>query len=303
MRKIIEKSLLKLVGSTNILADLAKLPSSELNSFLLELFHLKSQKINPVDLVKKFDNNRFVVPNDVDLIQLKTLEIECLKYAKEHEFEPVTLSPLTPLGTCSIVAKVHQNKVVSSLRGTEVVADATNVLALKIASEFKESGNKNSILRYATTHQHVRAQQFPNPDYSAHFTVLCLTSGGFDRGNFSFELDQLEAHLRLLYELIQQKFPSYPIRIKFFAKKNTEPFRRLIQQKEQAIWLDKSIVWINDFDNEYYQNIQFKIGIQKQDQWIELADGGDVNWTQKLLGNQKHRLFISGIGLEFLDKL
>ncbi len=35
----------------------------------------------------------------------------------------------------------------------------------------------------------------------------------------------------------------------------------------------------------------------------ELVDGGDVNWTQKLLNNAKERLVISGCGSERLCEL
>ena len=32
--------------------------------------------------------------------------------------------------------------------------------------------------------------------------------------------------------------------------------------------------------------------------WLELVDGGAVDWTQKLLSSAKERCFISGIGSE-----
>jgi hypothetical protein len=35
----------------------------------------------------------------------------------------------------------------------------------------------------------------------------------------------------------------------------------------------------------------------------EIVDGGDVNWTQKLLNNAKERLVISGCGSERLCQL
>ena len=34
--------------------------------------------------------------------------------------------------------------------------------------------------------------------------------------------------------------------------------------------------------------------------WIELADGGVVDWTQRLLSSAKERLVISGIGGEWV---
>ena len=45
------------------------------------------------------------------------------------EFEPVELSPVCPLGTSSVVAGISQHLAVTTVRNTEVVSDATNVLA------------------------------------------------------------------------------------------------------------------------------------------------------------------------------
>jgi hypothetical protein len=48
----------------------------------------------------------------------------------------------------------------------------------------------------------------------------------------------------------------------------------------------------------------FKIfATRSTDKEHELVDGGDVNWTQKLLNNAKERLVISGCGSERLCEL
>ena len=48
----------------------------------------------------------------------------------------------------------------------------------------------------------------------------------------------------------------------------------------------------------YYQEVCFKIHREMPNGWIELADGGLVDWGAKLLSNAKERMFISGIGSE-----
>src|SRR5205807_148634 len=48
-------------------------------------------------------------------------------------YRPLELPPVCPHGTNSLVATVNQNKVISTIRNTEVVADSTNVLALECA--------------------------------------------------------------------------------------------------------------------------------------------------------------------------
>jgi hypothetical protein len=49
----------------------------------------------------------------------------------------------------------------------------------------------------------------------------------------------------------------------------------------------------------YYRDLCFHIhATSRSGERRELADGGCVNWTQKLLSNAKERLVISGIGSE-----
>jgi hypothetical protein len=48
----------------------------------------------------------------------------------------------------------------------------------------------------------------------------------------------------------------------------------------------------------YYREICFRVHAIVAGQPMELADGGDVDWTQTLLSSAKERLFISGIGSE-----
>jgi hypothetical protein len=90
-------------GYTQLLNELEKLSGSELNSLLLELFRNRTKKISPAELLKQFEKNRFAAPSSVDPIIFKQLELKCLKIAAEKIFSVVTLSPLTPLGTCSVV--------------------------------------------------------------------------------------------------------------------------------------------------------------------------------------------------------
>ncbi|HEV2120947.1 MAG TPA: hypothetical protein VGS11_12695 [Candidatus Bathyarchaeia archaeon] len=54
----------------------------------------------------------------------------------------------------------------------------------------------------------------------------------------------------------------------------------------------------------YYGQLCFKIfATPSKGGEHELVDGGDVNWTQKLLNNAKERLIISGCGSERLCEL
>ena len=51
----------------------------------------------------------------------------------------------------------------------------------------------------------------------------------------------------------------------------------------------------------YYVDLAFHVhALSRSGEWLELADGGSVNWTQQILSNAKERLLISGIGSERL---
>src|SRR5690242_8614878 len=114
----IAKSIQEKIGYPTLLDDLdKKLPGSDLNSLLLELFRIKVEGTDPSAVLQQFVKSRFAVPAEVDAIEFKELEIKWLREAKKKSFIPVTLSPLTPLGTCSAVGHVDQNNVVSTVRG------------------------------------------------------------------------------------------------------------------------------------------------------------------------------------------
>jgi hypothetical protein len=302
MNKIAEKIMGKL-SSTDMLSELGRLSGSELNSLLLALFKQKTTKISPATLLNHYQANRFVFPSTVDLIKLMETELACLKLAREQQFQLLNLSPLAPLGTCSVMGYVNQNKVVSALRGTEAVSDGTNVLALKIAADFQGYKGKDLTSKYATVHRHVRAQFFTNPNFSAHFSVFCLASGGLDKGNYLFEITQLKEHMSLLHNLLKSRFDENDMLVRFYVKDKSDRFASLINQANDPFWKNKKFEITERHDNKYYHTFQFKIFLKREGKEYDLADGGMVDWTQKILENKKHRLLISGLGLELVEKL
>jgi len=72
---------------------------SDFNTLLLEVFKQRLLGSSPADLLKRYENNRFVHPAAADPIQLKQLELDLLRIAKGHGADPVQLSPVAPLGS------------------------------------------------------------------------------------------------------------------------------------------------------------------------------------------------------------
>lgn len=281
-----------------------EIPGSELNTLLLSVYKEKARMISPANLLKKYTSNRFVHPAEVDPIALKQLELNVLKLATKHGVRPIQLSPVAPLGCSSVVATVDQNKVISGLRGTEVVSDATNLIALHIANLKKSQTHLIEMdpIRFCTTHRHVRAQYFGNaPGMLPHFHLFCVVTAGEDKGSYDFEKHSFWEHVTLYRDFFEEAFNS-GIEIIISLRsgyKDSEGFlKRLLQFGESmdvAVKMNKP-----DLENQYYQGLQFTIKTTIQGKEHFIGDGGFVNWTQKLLGRKKERLLISAIGLDRL---
>ena len=120
-------------GAYDALTD--GLPASRLWSLLLDVVEARAAGRRPSDLVGQWDRDRFVQPAIVD--QRSLLEVDRHLLAAAAAFDAIELSPVAPLGVCSIMGHASQNKVLSALRGTEVVSDPTNVLALECARRLR----------------------------------------------------------------------------------------------------------------------------------------------------------------------
>ena len=186
MKKILD-NILKKVGGKEIIDSLTcNLSNSELQTFFLGLFEKKTEKITPSTLLKNYEDNRFVQPCKIS--QTSFLKTEMM-FAKllNNQFESLELSPLAPLGCCSAVGMVHQNKVISATRNTEVVSDTTNVLALECALRRKKDRKNNDLVKLYTSHRVTRGQKVDNPAFTSHFKLLSLCTAGRDYGNSVFE--------------------------------------------------------------------------------------------------------------------
>ena len=152
--------------------------ASEVWSLLLDLFERRAARREPVDLVRQWERDRFTSPAIVDQRTMNELDGHLL--AAAADFEALELSPLAPLGVCSVVGPTSQNKIVSALRGTEVVVRSDERARARMrAAAAREAGADDQL---ATCHRCVRAQPAPKgPGYSQHFRIFCMVTGGYER--------------------------------------------------------------------------------------------------------------------------
>jgi len=302
MQEILEK--IQHRTGVDLVAILAEdLSGSELNSLLLEVFDRKAGQLKPSQLLQQYRMNRFVQPAAVDVLQLRAKELSTLQWLQQCGFVPLELSPVSPLGTCASVGPVSQKKIISATRGTEVLSDATNAIALHIA-DLKKRKNNADLLKFCTTHRHVRTPPVKVKGHSPHFAIACCVSAGIDTGNLAFEINAIREHFLAIQAVLLQVFQT---ELKYFKLQPRAGYKQGDQLVARIFDDIKNMfpvaVDTRAMPNEYYQGIQYKAVINVHGEEIEIADGGFVNWTQQLLENKKERCFISGLGIDYLSQI
>jgi hypothetical protein len=268
------------------------LPPTELWSLLLHVAEQRALKRSPANLREQWEKDRFVCPAYIDQRTLNELDRHLLEAA--GAFEALELSPLAPLGACSAVAVTSQHRTVSTVRGTEVVSDPTNLLALESARRLRE--DPSLTIRLATSHRCVRAQPFPKqPGFAAHFRLFCLSSAGHERKDHGLLVDALCEHIRThlraldLLERHGYSFPDRSVRILF-----GEGRQALGERVAAGIEAPSSL---ETFNHGYYDGLRFMIGAGSQSgAHIPLIDGGAFDWLRKLTSNNKIVFVASGLG-------
>jgi len=302
-KKLAEKisGMLGIPDLVELLAE--KVTGSELNSLLLAVYDRRARHLRAPALLQQYRKNRFVQPSDLDMIGVLERELETLRFWKACGFEPVELSPAAQWGSCSVVGTVSQNKIVSATRQTEIVADATNSLALYIA-DMRRKGELSAgeTARFCTVHRHIRAQEIKGgTGFTAHFKVGCMVSSGRDLGDHRWECQALREQMQAFQSLFREVFKVGDIRWKLQKRRGYEGGMPLIDRLMEYL---SPYFEVSREDappaNDYYKGIQFKMIIELAGGEKEIADGGFVDWTQQLLEDRKERFLIGGFGLDFL---
>jgi hypothetical protein len=297
------------VGLLEALAE--RLAPTDLQSLLLEVYRRRAARQTPADLLGQYARNRFIQRSPVDPRALA--EVDRLAYSlASPPFDPLELSPVGPLGTNSVVARVSQNLAVVTIRNTEVVSDSTNVLALECAlrrrADLRAAARARERVKLCASHRLLRAQTYDSPAAFAHFRVFALCTAGRDEGSHRFELEslaeQIGVYLRVMAALAGIGWPVKDPAVALTElaggidsdQLRTAVVEPLADEFPHAEFrFDPS----RTAGRGYYQTLCFKINAwDQQGVEHELVDGGFTSWTQTLLSDKKERLLISGIGTE-----
>ena len=310
MSKIVER-IERQAGVPDLVSVLAeRLTPTDLQSLLLEVHRRRSDGLRPADVLSRYEADRFVRPSPNSPARQASWERTAFSHLPE-DFEPLALSPVCPLGTCSVVAPIAPGWSVSTTRNTEVVSDSTNVLALECAVRrrqlLRSDPRSTTPVHLAASHRLVRTQPFEGPKMFSHFGCFALCSAGRDQGGQRFELETLARHIRFyvramgtflgpdaqLY-LSVTDFSENPS-LELLEGRLLSPLRSRLEEVDCAIDQERTQ------GRGYYPGLCFAVDVtDASGQRLNLADGGVVDWTQQYLSNAKERLVTSGIGSERL---
>jgi hypothetical protein len=275
------------------------LGGSELASVLLEVMARRAGARKPRDLLAQFRSDPFCAVAPLDQRVVHAIDAEL--FAAAHGFEALELSPVAPLATCSAVALTDQNRVLSALRGTEVVSDPTNVLALECARRLQIEPSRP--VHLATSQRVVRAQPLPRPPipgFTQHFRLFVLASGGAETKDHAFTVESVVAQARVLLAALERlEHRGFALGARRIDVLTTPERRPLGARIASELGCPATL---KPLEHAYYSaGIRYQIWVTAPDGAVlPLADGGAFDWLKELGSNRRAVFVASGIGSQLI---
>ena len=273
----------------------SRLTGPELHSLLLEVLRCRAGGRTPAALLAQYRRDPFCAPAEADLRLSLEVDRDLLRAAEG--FEAIDLSPVAPLGTTSVVGRTSQNRVLSALRGTEVVSDPTNVLALECARRLRAGAGE---VHLTTAQRVLRAQPVPKlPGFAQHFRMFALGSGGHETKDHAFTVDTVVLHvqtvLRGLQLLEEHGFTFGRPRVEILS---TPERRGLGDRIAQRLGTSRH----TPLEHPYYSGgLRHQIWVTPRDgSELPLADGGTFDWLAKLAANRRAVFVGTGLGAQLV---
>lgn len=278
---------------------------SEATRLWLKMARLQAERRRPADVLTQFGRDGFVTPSFLDQRTLHRLDGCALGAAADYE--ALQLSPVAPLGVCSVIAPTSQNRTLSAARGTEVVSDPTNVFALVCAQRLRAEPRAN--VRLCTVHQTLRAQSVPEKaGHSRHFRLFATAEAGAATEEDGFEVAALARAIGVfdrLFDLLEREARChFPMRR--VVVRATRSREALVQRLSERLAAQvPHVEQVREpFESAYYDGVRFMFHAQSQaGDSIPIGDGGLFDWVAKLTSNRKFRFVASGFGLQLAPVL
>jgi hypothetical protein len=295
-------------GSQQALSDL---PPTDLQTLLLSVARTRASRVRPAHLLRRWRTDRFVRPAAADPRQITAIEAR-LWQLLPAQFDGVELSPVVPIGTCSALGPVSQNRVVTTTRSSEVLSDSTNALAIEAADRRLRQQSLRTTVHLAASHRLLRAQRF-GPGASAHFRLFSLVSSGRDTGCGNMQAQLLTLHLGYWQRVLAAVAPAAVARLHYTVFGNPVVRERIDDTVLPAVSRSSTktptVTIAEEADRDrgrgYYVDAALRITGTVGEEALDLGDGdgGFTTWTAQLMGDAKERCLTSCVSVERLASL
>jgi hypothetical protein len=272
---------------------------------LLAAARAEADKRRPSDLLEQWAADSTVRPSPVDLRTSVAYDVLALEAATGYE--ALLLSPVAPLGVSSVLAPGSQDRILSTIRGSEVVSDATNVLALECATRLRR--NPAAHVRLCTVHQLLRMQ--PTGDEvgrTKHFRLLMLAEAGAGLPEDRFEIGAVLAQLRVYRRLLQSAAHAHGLAWErpVVVVRSDDVLPAIGPRIRSALKGAFADVAIREepLQSGYYRGLRVGYGVHdRAGELHEIVDLGVFDWAAQLTSNRRHRYVASAIGLQLMPLL
>ncbi len=284
-----------------------ELAPTDLQTLLLGVARARAGQVTAARVLRRWTEDRFVRPAPSDPRLIAEVEARLWRLLPER-YAGVELSPVVPLGTCSALGPVDQHRIVSTMRGTEVLSDPTNALAVEAASRRRTAagaGPTTKRVDVAACHRVLRAQRF-GPGYSAHFRLFALVSSARDVGSGRTEAELLVDHLGVWQRMLAEVLPAVDIRLTVTVFDHPVLAERLRDTIGPALAGGPVPVVEDPARTQgmgYYAGAAIGLRADADGGTVDLGDGGLTTWTAQLLGDAKERCLVSCLSTERLAAL
>ncbi|MCX4239914.1 hypothetical protein [Paraliomyxa miuraensis] len=274
-------------------------PPSQTTPVLLELARKQAARRRPADLLAQWVRDAYVAPSMLDGRTMHALDGLALEAAEG--FEALVLSPVAPLGSCSVVAPTSQDRTLSANRGTEVVADPTNVLALECAHRLRE--DPTAVVRLCTLHQVMRCQPLPPfRGASRHFRMFAMVQAGPARAEDGFEIEAFGEQIAVMQRLCDRaEALGHRLVDRALTLRAAPGHEVLAGRLETALRSTGLAVERAEPPHAYYDGVRLSFDVRAPDgAVVPIGDVGRFDWVAQLTSNRRMRMIATGFGLQLL---
>src|SRR5262245_58549617 len=178
------------LDAPDLVDQLGSLTGADMTTLMLAVSHARAAKRSPREVLRSYEQDRFVSPSPIDGRRLHAVEGVLLR-TLPADIAAVELSPVLPLASHSALSSVPQNNVVATTRGTEVSGDPTTGLVLEAALRrralLRVDPRSTTPVQLAGCQRAMRAQPFEGPTSFAHFAIFAVVSAGRNERGLPFE--------------------------------------------------------------------------------------------------------------------